>query len=423
MTLRAIIFWIKDFINNRVVWNHYKQVLTTLNGKPNLKNENEALQKLIEYSTSNVNFYKKYKGVGFECFPIINNQIIKENEIEFLSPLFNKENLFVESTSGSTGTPFVVYQDTNKRKHSSADTIAFSEKAGFKFGSKLYYSRVWNHKNKKSAIQQVIQNIYMIDSDKLTDSDLQNFINLLENDKSNKSVLIFASTLTALYKYISKNNISVDAKISAFITMSESLPDATKAGIKKVFSCPVVARYSNCECGLIAQQDINNDYYILNSASFKVEILDIETNLIVKDGELGRIVVTDLYNYSMPLIRYDTGDLGLIEIKNGKRVLSRVDGRRVDCIYSTSGSLLSPYVINNSMWQYQDILQYQFVQNEEKDYTLKLNCVPGFNQEEEVLNVIKEYIGQDAKILIEYVDEIPLLSSGKRKQVINNYKK
>ena len=59
------------------MWNHYKQVLTTLNGNPNLKNENEALQKLIEYSTSNVNFYKNYKGLEFECFPIINKQIIE----------------------------------------------------------------------------------------------------------------------------------------------------------------------------------------------------------------------------------------------------------------------------------------------------------------------------------------------------------
>lgn len=423
MTLRAAIFWVKDFIRKRLVWNHYKQVLNTLNGEPNIKNENKALQKLIEYSTTNVNFYKKYIGLEFKSFPIINKQIIKENESEFLSPLFDKQKLFVESTSGSTGTPFVVYQDANKRKHSSADTIAFSEKAGFKFGSKLYYSRVWNQKNKKSTIEQIIQNIYMIDSDKLTDSDLEEFIKLLENDKSKKSVLIFASTLTALYKYIIKNNKSTVAKISTFITMSESLPIATKIGIKNIFKCPVVARYSNCECGLIAQQDINNDYYIINSASFKVEILDIKTDSVLKDGELGRIVVTDLWNYSMPLIRYDTGDIGIIEVINGKRVLSRVDGRRVDCIYSTKGNLLSPYIINNSMWQYQDVLQYQFIQNGQNDYTLKLNCTSCFNQENEVLNVIKGYIGDDAKIYVEYVDEIPLLSSGKRKQVINNYKK
>ena len=44
-------------------------------------------------------------------------------------------------------------------------------------------------------------------------------------------------------------------------------------------------------------------------------------------------------------------------------------------------------------------------------------------REQKLLDVIKNYVGFDANIILEYVEEIPLLASGKRKQVICNYKK
>ncbi len=85
--------------------------------------------------------------------------------------------------------------------------------------------------------------------------------------------------------------------------------------------------------------------------------------------------------------------------------------------------MLSPYVINNTMWRFSEMLQYQFIQNFEYDYVLKLNAQQdAVVREKELLDAIKEYVGIDANIHLEYVDEIPLLASGKRKQVICNYK-
>ena len=74
------------------------------------------------------------------------------------------------------------------------------------------------------------------------------------------------------------------------------------------------------------------------------------------------------------------------------------------------------------MWRFTELRQYQFVQNGKNDYLLKLNAQPNtIVRELELLNAIKDYVGDDANIRIEYVDEIPLLASGKRKQVICNY--
>lgn len=320
----------------------------------------------------------------------------------------------------------VIYQDGIKRRRATADTIVFSEYAGDEFGSKCYYSRVWNAHNRKSALLARIQNIVMQDSDKLGDADLEAFITKLERDRSKKSVLIFASSLVALYQYALRREKKPQAKIECFITMSESLPENVRVGVSELFNTVVVSRYSDCECGIIAQQCAYSNEYHVNTGSFYVEILKFDSDQPAAEGEMGRIVVTDLYNHAMPLVRYDTGDVGKYALKSecgkGAKVLTRVDGRRVDCFYATNGEMLSPYVINNTMWRFTELHQYQFVQNGKNDYLLKLNAQPNSKiREEELLYAIKDYIGDDANINVEYVDEIPLLASGKRKQVICNY--
>ena len=75
------------------------------------------------------------------------------------------------------------------------------------------------------------------------------------------------------------------------------------------------------------------------------------------------------------------------------------------------------------MWQYTEIAQYQFVQFGEKDYVFKININESFVEEEKLISEFKEYLGQDANFTVEYVAEIPLLASGKRKKIMNTFHK
>ena len=179
--------------------------------------------------------------------------------------------------------------------------------------------------------------------------------------------MAYASSITALYQWMKRTGRKTKARVACFITMSESFPDDARQGIKDLFGCPVISRYSNQECGLISQQCKLGTEYHINTASFYVEILDLEKDISVEDGKLGRIVVTDLYNKAMPMIRYDTGDLGVMSHEcecgiHGK-VLKRVEDRRVDFITATNGDLLSPITIINAMWEYSDLIQWQFIQH------------------------------------------------------------
>jgi len=96
----------------------------------------------------------------------------------------------------------------------------------------------------------------------------------------------------------------------------------------------------------------------------------------------------------------------------------------MDAIYDTSGKLISAYSINPEFHKYyENIVQYQFIQIKRNEYIIKLNVLKKFEFEQDLINNFKKVLGNNAIINIEYVDEIPQLSSAKRKKVLNLYHK
>jgi phenylacetate-CoA ligase len=71
------------------------------------------------------------------------------------------------------------------------------------------------------------------------------------------------------------------------------------------------------------------------------------------------------------------------------------------------------------MWKYPELLQYQFIQKGQNEYEFRLNTDESFNRENELIDHFKEFLGKDTQINVTYVEEIPLLNSGKRKKVVN----
>lgn len=310
-----------------------------------------------------------------------------------------------------------------------ADTIYFAEIAGYNIGEELYYLKIWSENNKKCPVQRWMQNIFPVDVLKLNDISINNFIKLLTQSKSAKNILGYASAFDIICQYLDKIGKDViNGNVKSIIAISESLSQYTKDSMTKYFSVPVLSRYSNLENGIIAQQSKNGaDEYYINSASYFIEIFDMHRDEVLKSDEIGRIVITDLFNYSMPMIRYDTGDVASMSYVIGNNikipVLKNLEGRKLDLIYDTGGNLLSSYLVYKNMWKYTELKQYQVIQEDEKKYLIKLNTDSVFKREHELLTEFKSFFGNDALVNIEYVTEIPLLASGKRKKVASTYVK
>ncbi|MFR9606679.1 MAG: hypothetical protein SNI42_06760 [Rikenellaceae bacterium] len=106
--------------------------------------------------------------------------------------------------------------------------------------------------------------------------------------------------------------------------------------------------------------------------------------------------------------------------KTQKKYISKIYGRRLDMIYDTVGNPVFPMVLARVLKNYEGIVQWQFIQKSQNAYKLKINKDQDLN-ESQILQGLREYFGDDATITIVYVDDIPVLKSGKRKSVINEY--
>lgn len=421
-------FGIVDFLKNNGKLSLQIKEIKKINESPDTAANKILIEKnireVLNHAVHKSEFYKDCNPNDIKSFSIIDKSIIKENADKLLTDSIS--NLKSSTTSGSTGSPLTIYQDHKKVARHKADAIFFNNQAGYRLGSKLYYFRVWNEKNHKSLMDRFVQNIQMADISNMSNIKLEELIERMKKDKSNKSILSFASSLEILERYFVRNPQQLKSlNLNCVISISETLPEFTREFISVNADCDVISRYSNMENGFIAQQrDKGNEYYI-NQASFYVEVLKLDSDAPAENGEMGRIIVTDLFNYGMPIIRYDTGDIGVLnKTENGFLVLETIVGRKVDFIYNADGEVLSPHTITNTMWFYSDVVnQFQFIQKSAKGYEIRLNLVDGITaiDEEGLKKKLYNYLGNEALIEIIYVSEIPVLNSGKRKKIVNTW--
>lgn len=430
---RHQLFWSLDEIKNGRIKTQLDEIIFGVeqpNSAKAIQIKEAYLNSLINHAVHTTPYYQKFIGSKtITDFPVIRKTIIQDNFELFKSSEFIDKPNFKVSTSGSTGVPFFLFQNQAKRNRNHADAIYFYKISNFDIGNRLYELEVWRDHNKKGKLKSWLQNIVQFDISRLTDERIETFLELLKSDQQSKKTLLgFASAYEMIAQYLEKNNIFLnDLGITAAIANAEYLNPYTKSTFGKHLNTVVLSRYSSEEIGIIAQQTLDSPTnFVINHASYHVELLQIDNDAPAKVGEFGRIVVTDLFNYAMPIIRYDTGDIAQFGLdEHGVKMFVKVEGRQMDLIYDTAGHVISSFVIYTKFYNYYKLLkQYQFVQQGEKDYELILNLQDDkFEHEKALVNDIKADFGEDANVVVTYVDEIPALASGKRRKVVNNYKR
>lgn len=428
--IREITFWAFDRIKGSGVGHHYANISHVLKSDDKTISSHTENRKrsLIKHVVNSTEFYKQYdESTPLKEFPVIDKSRIREQYHAFISNRFTEKERLPVVTSGSTGTPFKVFHDQDKKNRNTADTLYFARMGGYEIGHRLIYLKIWAKEKMASNFHYKLQNMVPVDVIKLDDQQITSLLSGLDEGKGPYSILGYVSALESVCKYLDRSGgRKSDRKASSVITMSEALTPYVKERMEYYFGAEVLSRYSNLENGIIAQQVPGSDgRFLINSASYIVEILAMNSDSPSPKGEPGRIVVTDLYNYAMPMLRYDTGDIGVISDESdqyGNLYLDNVEGRKLDLLYDTSGEIVSSYIMYKNMWKYVEIKQYQLIQEGPKKYTFKINIDNKFEKEKQLVSEFKTYLGDDADFRVEYVDEIPLLASGKRKKTVNNWK-
>lgn len=386
--------------------------------------EKRRLAAILQYAKTESPFYQKYLDQDdLSGFPVLKKRDFVEHYDEFISLEYagRKDELFRFTTSGSTGTPFTVLADPAKMTRVNMNFMAVMELNGFRLGMKRGEFRAWiPGKNTRSPWTLFKTNLVPIDISNMGDRNVQAIFD--EIKKKRIQVLVtYSSALTAMVNYAERNAITKpDWDVEMIFTMGEALPESTREKAEELFGIRPVLSYGNNENGFIAVSLNGSDRYTIDLYSYYVEILKMDSDEPAKDGELGRIVVTDYYNRAFPMIRYDTGDTGRMHVwydEEGRKhaEFTEIYGRRGSLIYNTKGEPLSIHVFMNNLLNFEGILkQARCIQTGEKQYTLQLNPEEGASVDEETVKAsYRKYLGEDAEFQVEYIDKMPIQQSGK----------
>lgn len=159
-------FWVLDLAKGSAVRKHFLDIRYIMdnNSAPQARaRQDRYLADILTYASRNVPFYRQFGGKGLKDFPVVDKNTVKECYEDFQSREFRDQRVHELHTSGSTGTPFVVRQDLNKRHRVYAEMIYFWGKAGFQIGQKYVFFRIWTDINRKTRFTAWARNLVMHD--------------------------------------------------------------------------------------------------------------------------------------------------------------------------------------------------------------------------------------------------------------------
>lgn len=302
---------------------------------------------IVDFHLHNNPFYQELVGLktveNWEDLPVLNKQLLQKPLIERLSKGYSRQNIYVNKTSGSSGTPFIFAKDRFSHALTWASNFMRFDWHGIDLNTS-YQARFYGIPmdfidNKKERFKDFLSNRYRFPVFDLSDEVLERFLKHFRIKKF-EYINGYTSSIVLFAKFLQQKNIilkDICPTLKVCMVTSEMLFEEDKILLEKQLGIPVVNEYGASELDLIAFQNRAEEWQV-NSETLFVEILD-DNNRILPYGQEGRIVITSLFNKAHPFIRYDIGDIGILDEKSTlqKPILKKLIGRTNDVALLPSG--------------------------------------------------------------------------------------
>jgi phenylacetate-CoA ligase len=302
---------------------------------------------IVAFHLENNAFYRGLVGEkGFsnwDDLPILNKKNLQKPLLDRLSKGYNLKNIYLNRTSGSSGDPLIFAKD--KYCHAltwASNTYRFGWYGidfNTSFQARFYGIPMDFLSNKKERIKDFLSKRFRFAIFDLSDAKLEKFLNHFKNKKFDY-INGYTSSIVLFAKFLQKNNIvlsTVCPTLKVCVVTSEMLFEDDKLLLEKQLGVPIINEYGASELDLIAFQNPEGEWQV-NLETLYVEILD-ENDFVLPYGQEGRIVITSLFNKAHPFIRYDIGDIGILDERSTlqKPILKKLIGRSNDVAVLPSG--------------------------------------------------------------------------------------
>lgn len=304
-------------------------------------------QEIVDFHLKNNTFYQELTSEidtsNWNNLPVLSKKNLQKPLSERLSEGFDAKKVFVNKTSGSSGDPFIFAKDKYCHALTWASNIYRFGWFGIDFNSS-FQARFYGIPldfigNKKERLKDFLSHRFRFTIFDLSDEILEGF---LKHFKTKKFDYIngYTSSIVLFAKFLQKKNLilkDICPTLKVCIVTSEMLFEEDKLLMENQFGVPVVNEYGASELDLIAFENTNGEWQV-NAETLFIEILD-DNNQPVPYGKEGKIVITSLYNKAHPFIRYEIGDIGILDEKSTfkKPILKKLIGRTNDIAVLPSG--------------------------------------------------------------------------------------
>ena len=401
------------------------------------------LKETLHYAYEHVPYYRNlFKRINIvpdaiqkiedmKVIPYLTKDQIRQAGMELICDQCDPETLSKGPTSGSTGMPMTIYGDREAAFRSYTYRWAqcrpglernkqrYAHFTGLEIVSPQQTKPPFWRMNYASK-QRVYSVFHMSDA---------NMPYYLEDMAKFSPVWFYGypSALYTLADFVLRKGWDYPCPPQAVVTSSEQCLPEYKEAIEKAFKTKLWDEYGQgemaglafaCECGKLHEKI---DYSLMEFIPVGEE-----------DGfQVCELICTSFVNKAWPMIRYQVGDLALIDpdakCPCGKpgRVIEQIYGRTAQHIIAADGSRISN--ISVMAKKCKNIKSMQAIQEEVGKVTLRVIIQPEFNRQKDEPIIIKEFrkkLGDESRmrIDIEYVDTIELTKSGKFLSIVNKMK-
>jgi len=396
---------------------------------------NQKKKEIVAYHLKNNKSYQDFIGktsyANWEELPIMTKKEFQKPLSERLSDGFTIKSVYVNKTSGSSGDPFIFAKDKFCHALTWANIVTRFDWFNINFNSSLqarFYGIPLDFiGNKKERIKDLLSNRYRFTIFDLSDAVLEKVLITFQKKKFDY-INGYTSSIVLFAKFLQKKNIvlsTVCPTLKCCIVTSEMLFEDDKILLEKQFGVPVVNEYGASELDLIAFQNPNDEWQV-NAETLFVEILDSKNNPL-PNGKEGRIVITSLYNKAHPFIRYDIGDVGVLDEKSTlkKPILKKLIGRTNDIAILPSGKKspgLTFYYVTKSIIE-DDGNVKEFVIKQTKIDTFGIEYVSELEltniQIQQIEKAIATYLESGLTFTFTRKEKLERSKSGKLKQFVS----
>lgn len=392
--------------------------------------QQRRLKDLLLHATSTVPYYEKYSGHSrLSDFPVLKKGDIKDHFSDLISARFSDKYLIEEKSSGSSG----VQGSVLMTKTESFDAIAHQTYlwglSGYSPGDRLLQLGITP---KRDGLKKLKDIFFRVNYQSSFNIDEREVVKTLQKYQHNKDAF-FGGYASGLYEYarIAKKNGLEGVHFKAVISWGDKMFDHYRSLIETVFNTTVYDTYGCTEGLMIAGQCAQKKYHLLTPHLY-VELLD-EFNQEVNPGEWGRVVVTRLDAFAMPLIRYHLGDLAFkASPEEGCScglpfpLLGKIIGRDTDVVRTPSEKALIVHFFTGIFEHVPEIKQFRVVQDNLSSFFIEYISDLSDTDVKPVLERLRNEMSTKAKesLAVNFVrvNQIPPTASGKPQIISTKFK-